>query len=87
MKSARLGKTTAFDVPCRKNLKRDTKEQTYNLKRDSENSNTEGASKKKKKRAGTNLEVGTYIYTESVGVIDNPNGLSLSFLPYICRNL
>ena len=49
MKSARLGKTTAFDVPCRKNLKRDTKEQTYNLKRDSENSNTEGASKKKKK--------------------------------------
>ena len=50
MKSARLRKTTAFDVPCRKNLKRDTKELAYNPKRDSENSNTEGSSKKKKKK-------------------------------------
>ena len=55
MKSARLiseRKTTAFDVPCRKNLKRDTKELTYNPERDSENSNTEGYNKKKKKRKG-----------------------------------
>ena len=87
MKSARLRKTTAFDVPCRKNLKRDTKELAYNPQRDSENSNTEGSSKKKKKSAGMNLEVGTYLYTESVGVVDNPKGLSLSFLSYICRNL
>ena len=50
MKSARVKKTTAFDVPCRKNFKRDTKELTYNPKRDSENSNTEGSSKKKKKK-------------------------------------
>ena len=65
MKSARLGKTTAFDVPCRKNLKRDTKELTYNPERDSENSNTEGSSEKKKKeRAGMNSEAGTYIHTE-----------------------
>ena len=54
MKSARLGKTTDFDVPCRKNLKRDTKEQTYNLKRDSENSNTVKKREriKKKRRKG-----------------------------------
>ena len=52
MKSARVRKTTAFDVPCRKNFKRDTKELTYNPKRDSENSNTEGSSKKKKKKKG-----------------------------------
>ena len=64
MKSARVKKTTAFDVPCRKNFKRDTKELTYNPKRDSENSNTEGSSKKKKKRAGMNSEVGTYMYAE-----------------------
>ena len=50
MKSARLGKTTDFDVPCRKNLKRDTKELTYNPERDSENSNTEGSSEKKQKK-------------------------------------
>ena len=66
MKSARLisgRKTTALDVPCRKNLKRDTKELSYNPKRDSENLNTEG-SHKKKREAGMNSEVGTYIYTE-----------------------
>ena len=40
-------KTTAFNVTCRKNLKRDTKELTYNPERDSENSNTEGSSEKK----------------------------------------
>ena len=62
MKSARLGKTTAFDVPCRKNLKRDTKEQTYNLKRDSENSNTEGSSEKKK-RKGRNEFRGRDLHT------------------------
>ena len=51
MKSARLisgRKTTALDVPCRKNLKRDTKELSYNPKRDSENLNTEGSHKKKR---------------------------------------
>lgn len=38
---------------------------TYNPEKDSENSNTEGSSKKKKKeRAGMNSEAGTYIYTE-----------------------
>ena len=67
MKSARLisgRKTTALDVPCRKNFKRDTKELSYNPKRDSENLNTEGSHKKKKGEAGMNSEVGTYIYTE-----------------------
>ena len=50
MKSARLGKTIVFDVPCGKNFKSDTKKLSYNPKRDSENSNIEGSSKKKKKK-------------------------------------
>ena len=41
MKDPTLGeisqrKTTAFNVTCRKNLKRDTKELTYNPERDSQ---------------------------------------------------
>ena len=68
MKSVKLRKATAFDVPCRKNKKRDTKELSYNPKGDSENSNTvkkRERIKKKEERARMNLEVGTYIYTES----------------------
>ena len=49
MKSARLRKTIVFDVPCGKNFKSDTKKLSYNPKRNSENSNIEGSSKKKKK--------------------------------------
>ena len=50
MQSARLRKTIAFDVPCGKNFKSDTKKLSYNPKRDSENSNIQGSSKKKKKK-------------------------------------
>ena len=47
-----------------KNFKSDTKKLSYNPKRDSENSNIEGSSKKKKKKAGINSEVVIHMYTE-----------------------
>ena len=46
-----MRKTTVFDVPCRKNLKRDTEELSFNPK-ETQNSNTEGSSKRKKKGQG-----------------------------------